>query len=80
MRDGRTTSEDSATQLLNCEPLSFAIIITTTQQVIEEENSSEGGRDGEVMVGKVDETKMPNSNFSGKRKLTPMSPRVSFSS
>ena len=56
------------------------IMITTTQQVIEEENSSEGGRDGEVMVGKVDETKMPNSNFSGKRKLTPMSPRVSFSS
>ena len=25
MRDGRTTSEDSATQLLICEPLSFAI-------------------------------------------------------
>ena len=24
MRDGRTTSEDSATQLLICEPLSFA--------------------------------------------------------
>ena len=26
MRDGRTTSEDSATQLLICEPLSFAIV------------------------------------------------------
>ena len=25
MRDGRTTSEDSATQLLICEPLSFAM-------------------------------------------------------
>ena len=32
-----------------------------------------------LKVGKVDEAKMPNCNFSGKRKLTPMSPRVSFS-
>ena len=29
MRDGRTTSEDSATQLLICEPLSFAISLLT---------------------------------------------------
>ena len=33
-----------------------------------------------LKVGKVDEAKVPNNNFSGKRKLTPMSPRVSFSS
>ena len=33
-----------------------------------------------LKVGKVDEAKVPNCNFSGKRKLTPMSPRVSFSS
>ena len=31
MRDGRTTSKDSATQLLICEPLSFVILILTNE-------------------------------------------------
>ena len=31
MRDGRTTSEDSATQLLICEPLSFAIHFSSSR-------------------------------------------------
>ena len=34
MRDGRTTSEDSATQLLICEPLSFAMKVIAADLLV----------------------------------------------
>ena len=47
---GRTTSEDRATQLLICEPLSFAIMMTIKINLCSLRASSTSGRDSDQRI------------------------------